>query len=152
MIILFDCNSYDKLIVLDWKDLQKISARITKVVIPQAVRIQLDMMIGRQDKLEKLSKINQLIAYLDILGKVEYRKSLGMNSYGKQIYFDSLPGKMRNSDKEIALTAKQEEAIMITDDKYFLLGLKFLKQPVMNFEEFLTFLQTSDVPKSSFDQ
>jgi predicted nuclease of predicted toxin-antitoxin system len=59
---------------------------------------------------------------------------------------------MKNGDKEIALTAKRENAVMITDDNDFLEGLKHIKQSVMNFEEFLIFLQIPNSPAPKFNQ
>jgi predicted nuclease of predicted toxin-antitoxin system len=47
---------------------------------------------------------------------------------------------MKNGDKQIALTAKLEGAVMITDDKNFLNGLKLINQPVLSFEDFKKFL------------
>ncbi len=136
MIVLFDCNSYDKLIKLSRNDLQKIKDRVEKIIMPQVVREQLNMMIERPDKIEKLSKINQIIAEFDIAGKIAHIANLDAN----QTYFDSLPKKMRNGDKEIALIAKEEGAVMITDDESFLEGLKLINQRVCGFEGFLRFL------------
>jgi len=82
--------------------------------------------------------------YYSITGFSDYeidKESLGMFTYEKQSYFDSLPDTMKHGDKEIALTAKQEDAIIITNDKDFLRGLKCISQPVMNFEDFLIFFQ-----------
>lgn len=136
MIVLFDCNSYDKLINLSRNDLQKIRDRVEKIIMPQVVREQLNMMIERPDKIEKLSKINQIIAEFDIAGKLAYIPTCDAN----QIYFNSLPDKMKNGDKEIALTAKEEGAVMVTDDESFLDGLRLINQRVCSFEEFLRFL------------
>lgn len=136
MIVLFDCNSYDKLINLSRNDLQKIRDRVEKIIMPQVVREQLNMMIERPDKIEKLSKINQIIAEFDIAGKLSYIPTCDAN----QIYFNSLPDKMKNGDKEIALTAKEEGAVMVTDDESFLGGLRLINQRVCSFEEFLRFL------------
>jgi hypothetical protein len=187
VIVLFDANAYDKLIDLPDEILRAILDKLRKIILPQAVRKQLDMMINSSDKLEKLSKINLLISDLDAAGKIDYihgmfgfasyedlengkikkdkktqrkyysiagfsnyenfgQNSLGMNTYGKQSYFDSLPSRMKNGDKQIALTAKQEDAIVITEETKkngFYEGLKKINQPVMNFEEFLIFLQIS---------
>ena len=136
MIVLFDCNSYDKLINLSRNDLQKIRDRVEKIIMPQVVREQLNMIIERPDKIEKLSKINQIIAEFDIAGKLAYIPTCDAN----QIYFNSLPDKMKNGDKEIALTAKEEGAVMVTDDESFLDGLRLINQRVCSFEEFLRFL------------
>ncbi len=191
MIVLFDANTYDKLVDLPDEILRAILDKLSKIILPQAVRKQLDMMIHISDKLEKLSKINLLISDFDIAGKIDYidgmfgfasyedlengeikkdkktqrkyysiagfsknfgQKSLGINTYSKQSYFDSLPKKMKNGDKEIALTAKQENAVMTTNDKDFLEGLRALNQSVMNFEEFLIFLQIPNSPTPNFNQ
>ena len=73
MIILFDCNCYDKLVELSDESLDYIINRTTKIIMPQAVRKQLDMMIRSEDeiKLEKLSNINRLITRIDVEGKLE---------------------------------------------------------------------------------
>ena len=176
MIVLFDTNIYDKLIELYPKNLQKILNKIEKVIIPQAVKNQLDMMIGNKD--EKLLKINQIICELKKDGKIEeiagmfcladysdfengklkkdkktskkyytaasfstyetfHNKSLGINTYQKQCYFDSLPGSMKNGDKEIALSAKQANAALITNDKDCIKALIFLGKAVYNLDELL---------------
>lgn len=190
MILLFDCNCYDKLIELSDKSLEDIITKVDKLVMPQAVREQLDMMADDEDKMEKLSKINQLISRFDIEGRLEkveglfedvcdedvkdwemddeyeyeddgaieedkknqreyysnvifpkhkvpHNKSLGIITNKKSAYFKSLPDKMKNGDKEIALTARQEGAIVITNDGSFLAGLKSINQEVLQFNEFL---------------
>ena len=47
---------------------------------------------------------------------------------------------MKNADKEIALTAKQENSIVITNDRDFLIGMDLIKQQALNFEEFKAFV------------
>lgn len=191
MIVLFDCNSYDELAELmdkDPKTLKEILDKIEKFILPQAVRKQIDMMIEREDKMAKLPKINQIIANLDIAGKVVHvdgifgfvlssdlengeikkdkitqrkyysatgfslsstfnKKSLGINNCEKQRYFESLPGKMKNGDKQIALTAKQESAILVTNDLNIIKGLSTIEQSVFSFKEFKNFI----LPKSNLD-
>lgn len=141
MIVLFDCNCYDKLIALSDESLQKIFNKITKVILPQIVRKQLDQMIEYEDKIEKLSHINQIIARLHIANKLEKTEGLfGSESSENDAnitYFNSLPDKMINGDKEIALTAKQTNATMITNDIPFLNGLHAINQKALNFEDFL---------------
>lgn len=187
MIILFDCNCYDKLIELSDDSFDHIINRTTKVLMPQAVRKQLDMMLGCKDqiKIEKLSKINCLIARIDVKGRLEkvdgmfgfvsyddvenseikedikiqrkyystvgfanydapYKKSLGTFASKKISYFKSLPNKMKNADKEIALTAKQENAIVITNDRDFLKGMDLINQQALSFEEFMKHVYSSD--------
>ncbi len=180
MIVLFDSNSYDKLIELPTEGLEQVLGKVSKVILPQAVRKQLDIMVGREDKIKKLSKINQIIFKFDEENKIEnvsgmfgfvsyedvengeikkdtktqrkyysvtgfsnYQdvkgnsKSLGILTYEKSDYFESLPSGMKNADKEIALTAKQEKAIMITDDGGFVKGLNNINQDVLVFKDFL---------------
>ena len=105
MIVLFDCNSYDKLINLSRNDLQKIRDRVEKIIMPQVVREQLNMMIERPDKIEKLSKINQIIAEFDIAGKLSYIPTCDAN----QIYFNSLPDKMKTAIKKSHSPQKKRE-------------------------------------------
>ncbi|MDX2083053.1 MAG: hypothetical protein SFV53_03590 [Rickettsiales bacterium] len=72
MIVLFDANAYDKLIDLPDEILRAILNKLRKIILPQAVRKQLNMMMNSSDKLEKLSKINLLISDLDAAGKIDY--------------------------------------------------------------------------------
>lgn len=140
MIVLFDSNSYDKLIELSQEDLQQIYTKIEKVIIPQAVRRQLDMMVNIEDKMEKLYRINQIIFHLDNqnkLIKVEDNFELELYDNEKKNYFRSLSNKMKNGDKEIAFTAKQENATMITNDSNFVDSLSNINQKVLSFEDFI---------------
>ncbi|MFT5703984.1 MAG: hypothetical protein ACJAZX_000524 [Rickettsiales bacterium] len=135
MIVLFDCNIYDKLIELPEDSLQNILGKITKIIMPQSVRRQLDMMIDCDNKMKKLSKINHIIFSFDIEKKLEKVEVIFTDQ--ESAYFESLPRKMKNGDKEIALTAQKEGAITITNDRYFLSGLQLINQPVLSFENFL---------------
>lgn len=141
MIVLFDCNCYDKLITLSDESLQQILNKITKVILPQIVREQLDQMIESENKIERLSHINQIIARLHIANKLEKTEGLFDSESSEDdtnvTYFKSLPDKMIKGDKEIALTAKQNNAIMITNDIPFLNGLHAINQKALNFEDFL---------------
>ncbi len=84
---------------------------------------------------QKLSKINKIIADLDVAEKLN-KKLVETHQNQKEIYFDSLPGKMKNGDKNIALIAKEEGATLITNDRGCLEGLRSIKQPVLSVEEF----------------
>lgn len=181
MIVLFDSNSYDNLIELSETDLKKVYDRVEKVIMPQAVRKQIDMMIYINEKIAKLHKINEIIfnfynqkklievkgmfgfanaddmengnikqdkktqrKYYSISGLCNSsnfnQKSLGILTYEKEGYFRSLSDKMKNGDKEIALTAKNENAIVITNDYNFLNSLIKIKQEVLTFEDFVKIL------------
>jgi adenylate cyclase class IV len=140
MIVLFDANTYDKLLDLSHEKLQIVLDKVTTVVMPQLVEKQLNRMIEDENKIEKLSKINKIIADLDVAEKLN-KKFVETHQNQKEIYFDSLPGKMKNGDKEIALSAKEEGATLITNDRGCLEGLRSIKQPVLSVEEFFVGLE-----------
>ncbi len=172
-IVCFDSNCYDELIKLDKETLNNVFVKINQVILPQAVKLQLNN-ISDKDKLEK---INNLLNYLNSINKVneisgifgfylgkdiengELKKdkkiekkyhsiigfgtkntkneSLGMMDTKKSNYIKSLSPSMKNSDKEIALTAKTKNAILITNDKDIIKNLTNIQQKVFSFNDFI---------------
>ena len=140
--IMFDCNAFDKVILVD----STIDLLISKLDI-----CEYSLITTQRDELNKITDIERKRKLLGIIerlnmetvyttpaiyGKVKY----GMTKYGgDKTVFENVIFKTKKNinDALIANSAVRENCIVITNDKDFYKKMKNNNYQVMTFEEFI---------------